>query len=316
MFSKPESAEISNNFVAVRLLGGHDLNDEGRAFAKRYGVRGFPTMLAMNADGGVLHKEFQRDVDGILEGMLLAGEMQARFQRDEAALKGKTDAASVRALAELYKQRLQYEAARSRYESLTKKDPQVDDQVALLEILQAMNETAAAKALLGTLVKTQPDDARAIEWRIALQLADVPKSYSSREEAKAGQEKTMAALSALLGEVKAKADQAMVRLHIARILNGTRDREAALEHWEWILEHARDSAAAPEALMQTAGALFRGARGDADLLEEVQALLQEIVDKHASHPAASDAKKYIVAVQKSIDKARAEAGEADSPGGG
>ena len=95
------------------------------------------------------------------------------------------------------------------------------------------------------------------------------------------------------------------------VICNPRDREAALEHWEWILEHARDSAAAPEALMQTAGALFRGARGDAEMLEEVKALLQEIVDKHPKHPAASDAKRYIVAVQKSIEKARADA-EADA----
>ena len=39
MFSKAESAEISDKYVAVRLLGGEDLDDEGKRVLIRRLVR-------------------------------------------------------------------------------------------------------------------------------------------------------------------------------------------------------------------------------------------------------------------------------------
>ena len=306
MFSQPESARISDAYVAVRLLGGNDLDDEGRAFAQRYGVRGFPTLLALSPDGAVLNRSFQRSLEGILGAMQQAATTQAAFEKTEAALRDRTDAGSIRTLARLYRDRMQYEAARKAYGALAS-HAQVADHVELLSVLQAVGDKAAEKALLSRLIEEHPTDPRAIEWRIARALSDVPTQFASREERAAAQAQSQKLLTSLLETVGSPAEQAMVRLHLARILNSTRDREAALAHWEWILEHARDSAAAPEALMQTAGALFRGARGDVELLEEVQGLLQEVVDKHPDHPAAADARRYIVAVAKTIEKTKADA---------
>ena len=112
----------------------------------------------------------------------------------------------------------------------------------------------------------------------------------------------------------AKNDQAAIRLQMARILNSSRNREEAMAHWDWILENARGSPSTPEALMQTAGALFRGAGGKIERLEEVKSLLKEIVEKHPNHPAAADAGRYIVAVQKSIDKLKEQAAEEPTEG--
>jgi tetratricopeptide (TPR) repeat protein len=246
--------------------------------------------------------------------MSKAADRQVAFEKKKAELEGQTDAASVRTLARLQKERLELEAARSGFEALLAEKPQLEDQVELLGILKSLGDEAASKKLLGALVKDHRADARWIGWRIALALADVPTSFASLEARKAAEAKTLATLEALLGDVEAKNDQAAVRLQMAAILQRSRNREEALAHWDWILENARESASAPEALMQMAGALFRGAVGKVERLEEVQDLLKEIVEKHPNHPAAADAGRYIVAVQKSIEKLKAKEAEESKEG--
>jgi tetratricopeptide (TPR) repeat protein len=311
VFSQPDSVKISQGYVAVRLLGGDDLDDEARAFALRYGVRSFPTLFAMSAGGAVLDRALPRTLDGILETMEKATLAEKAFLETQAALQKKRDPASLRVLADLYRKRLEFSLAQQALEKIPAAQRTLEDDVLLLEILRAQDEVAGSKALLTRLVATHPDDARAIEWRIALALADIPTAYASREQREAGERASLAALQALLPGLTRTADEAAVRLALARLLSGTRDREDALEHYEWILENARESDSAAEALMGKAGALFKGARGDAAALEAVKRLLEEIVERHPDHPAASDARRYIVAVQKSIDKARADA-EADA----
>jgi tetratricopeptide (TPR) repeat protein len=314
VFSQADSAAISDKYTAVRLLGGYDLDDEGRAFAGRYGVSSFPTLLAMTPTGAVLTRSFQRDTAGILETMSKAADLQAAFEKKKAELEKKTDAASIRSLARLQQKRLELEAARTGFEALVAKEPLLDDQVALLGVLKSLGDQAASQKLLAALVKDHRADARWIGWRIALALADVPTEFASLEARQAAEAQTLASLKQLLEEVEAKNDQAAIRLKMASLLNRSRNREEALAHWDWILKNARDSASAPEALMQTATALFRGADSKVERLEEVKNLLKEIVDKHPDHPAAADAGRYIVAVQKSIDKLKAQK-PAGPPGG-
>lgn len=308
VFSQPDSAAISDAYVAVRVLGGADDTDVGRSLRRRYAVSTYPTLLAMTHDGAVLTRSFQRDVAGILAAMDLAAETQKEFATLSASLIDKQDPDSRRTLATLYKDRSQLEQARVLLEGLTASKPQVRDQIALLEVLTGLEDAEACLALLKSLIATHTDHADNIQWRIRLALAAIPTEFSTREAKEAAAVQRVAALKALLTSAELVADQAQVRLRIGRLLNSTPDREAALEHWNWILEHARDSAAAPEALMQKAIALYMSAGGNLDTLEQVKLLLQEIVDKHPKHPAAEGARRYVPAVQRTIDKARAANG--------
>ena len=182
VFSQPSSKAISDKYLAVKLRGGNDLNDEGKAFMSRYGVRGYPTMLAMTADGAVLSRTFDRTAEGIVAGMDSAAEAQQAFVAKAAELGKKTDTASVRELAGLYKDRFQFDEAKSRLETLLAKDPAVEDQMAMLDILDSTGDKDARKALLEELVKTRADHKESINWRIALATADIPTAFGSREE--------------------------------------------------------------------------------------------------------------------------------------
>ena len=46
VFSQADSAQISDAYVAIRILGGHDITPAGEKFMARYGVMGYPTLLA------------------------------------------------------------------------------------------------------------------------------------------------------------------------------------------------------------------------------------------------------------------------------
>lgn len=316
VFSKEESAEISDNYVAVRLLGGDDLDDEGKAFMRRYGVRGFPTLLALSPDGAVLTREFDRDTAGILAAMTQAATGNENFLKKEAELKSKTDAASVRELAGLYKDRAQYEQAKAGYEKLVSAaNPEVDDQLALLGIVEALGDAPARRALLSTLCKTRADDARCIDWRMDLALADLPMQATSREEFMEVMGKQLELLTSLLGELESKADQAVVRNRIAGNLSRTGKQKEAVEHWNWILENARDSKSAPVALWVVAQEHFKKAQdpfsGEIDIkqLEAGTVLLQEILDKHGDHQMAQRAKMVIPRVSEAIEKQKAKDAE-------
>ena len=101
MFSQPGSDEISDKYVAVLLLGGNDMNDEGRAFAEKYGVRGYPTLLALTHDGAVVNRSIGRTRDGILEAMATAQTNNEEFLVEKEELEGKKDAESLRKLGTL-----------------------------------------------------------------------------------------------------------------------------------------------------------------------------------------------------------------------
>lgn len=296
MFSQDGSAALSDKFTAVKLLGGNDLDDEGKAFMKRYGVGGYPTLLAMTPDGAVVSRSFgDRTLEGIVGSMVAAVTADGEFRAKEADLASKTDAASVREMAGLYKARSQLDKARTRYEKLTAEKPSVEDQENLLEVVSSLGDSAARKGLLATLVGTRSDHAKHIEWRTELAMVDVPTQVTSRAEWNDVMGKRKAALTALLPEVEKVADQAHVRGILADIAANTGDRDAAGAHWDWILEKAPDSKAAAGALWMKSNDLIRQGRfeSDATKLKDAKALWGQLVKDHATSPGGQRAKQFM-----------------------
>lgn len=286
MFSLADSSKISDQYTAVQILGGDDLDDEGKAFMQRYGVGGYPTLLAMTADGAVVSRKFDRSLDGILSAMAAAVTSNDEFKKSEAELSGKTDAESVRTLSGLYKERSQLAKARAGYETLTKKDPEIADQEALLEVLGSLGDTEARKALLKVLVDTRKGHEKHIDWRMEHAMADLPRQVTSREEFMEVMGKRKTALEGLLPSVKEPSDEAAVRGMLAQILANTGDREGAEEHWSWILEKAPKSKAAAAALWMKGQNLIRQGQFESDpaKVAEAKTLWEQLAKDHPDTP--------------------------------
>ncbi len=286
VFSLADSSKISDQFTAVQLLGGNDLDDEGKAFMQRYDVGGYPTLLAMTPDGAVVSREFDRTLDGILSAMEAAVTKNEEFKKSETELSAKTDAESVRTLAALYKERSQLTKARAGYETLTKKDPEIADQEALLDVLGSLGDNAARKALLKVLVDTRAGHEKHIDWRMEHAMADLPRQVTSREEFIDVMGKRKTVLEELLPSVKEPMDQAAVRGMLAQILANTGDREGAEEHWSWILEKAPKSKAAAAALWMKGQNLIRQGQfeGNPAKVEEAKTLWKQLAEDHPDTP--------------------------------
>jgi tetratricopeptide (TPR) repeat protein len=320
VFSQAGSNKISDKFTAVRMLGGNDMSDEGRAFAKRYGLRGFPSLYAMTADGAVLTQSFQRDLDGILAGMEGAVKTDAEFRAKEQELGKSKLPEALRTMAGLYKDRMQWDQARANFEALCVSNPQVDDQIGLLEVLTAAGDADARKALLGTLIETRKDHEKHIDWRIALATADINTSPQSREEFQAMLEAQKAAYKGLLGELTKPANQAVVRNRLADVLFRTRDLNGATEHWDWILANAKDSPAVPDALFGKGVAAVNQGYGTQDVVKvkEGKALIQKLIDEHGSHAKAGQARRVMAQIDMLIGQLEAAAAKPapETPGDG
>ena len=313
VFSLAESSKISDKFTAVKMLGGNDLDDEGKAFMKRYDVGGYPTLLAMTADGAVVARDLDRTVEGIVEDMDAAVAANDTFKKSEAELSKKTDAESLRTLAGLYKERSQLTEARARYETLTKKDAQVEDQEALLEVLGALDDGVARKALLKVLVDTHKDSDKNIQWRMEYAMADLPTQVTTREEFIAVMGKRKAVLEALLPEVKKTEDQAAVRGMLANILTNTGERDAAAEHIDWILANAPKSEAAAGALWVKSNGLIRQAQmdGDPEKAQAGKALWEQLVKDHADTRFGQEAARVMPQLDGLIKMLAAKKAEAE-----
>ncbi len=316
MFSQAGSNKISDKFTAVRMLGGNDMSDEGRAFAKRYGLRGFPSLYAMTADGAVLTQNFQRDLDGIISTMEGAAKTDAEFRAKEKELGKSKLPESLRTMAGLYKDRMQWDQARTNLEALTKTNPSVEDQVGLLEVLTAVGDDTARKTLLGTLIETRKGHAEHINWRIALATADINMRPQSRDEYTAMLDAQKAAYTTLLAEVKTPADQAVVRARLADVAMKSRDSKTAAEHFDWILTNAKDSPVVPDALFGKGVALVQQGYGSQDVtkVKEGKALVQKLIDDHGTHAKAGQARRVMSQIDMLI--AQLESAAPATPGDG
>jgi hypothetical protein len=304
VFSQADSARISDKYVAVRLLGGDDLDDEGREFMRRFDIGGYPTMLALTADGAVAGRSFgDWTTDGILGAMESAEKANTEFLAKEAELTKKGDPASSRELAGEYLVRAEFEKSRSALEKLVSTgEPELEDQLMLLEVVGRLGDKDARKALLGTLIETRKDHEDHINWRVDLAMAHLPTQITNEEEFREVMEGRKAALTSLLADVKKPADQAVVRHALASAFANTGDLETATGHWNWILDNARDSRVAPDAIWYVGLQLFKGAKdpftGNDDLekLNKCLALLEEIVAKFPDHELAAQAQQAALPV--------------------
>lgn len=312
MFSKVGSGELGVRYTAVRLLGGEDLTDEGRAFAERYGVRSFPTLLALTPDGALLEDGFPRDLEGILATLRQASARDADFRAQAKALEGVQTAAAHRTMAKLYTQRHQWEQARARLEAISSSERRLEDTVSLIAVLEHMGATQARKALLETVIRNHRGDARHIAWRIMLAEADADGAEGGRPVELAVRRR---GLEALLEDVQTTPERAAVRARLADVTAAQRDREAAMAHWDWILEHAPTSDAAVDALHGKGMAtIHRGyGRGDLAEVKAGRALLRRLVDEHPKHAKAEGVRRLLVQVDMIVQQLEARP---DEPGGG
>ena len=204
MFSKDGSAEISDKYVAVKLLGGNDLDDEGKAVMKRYGIGGYPTLLGLDSDGALLQTEFSRSTEGIVKAMEGAAEAKVEFAKKLKEYEAKKDDVDLqRGIADLYLKRRQMKEARPMLEAIAKQG-KADDLTKLLSCLQAMDDKDAAKGLMGTLVEKFPDHEQYASWRMTLAMADLeqPSRELDREENKKRFEAIADAIEGLLKDTQ------------------------------------------------------------------------------------------------------------------
>ena len=313
VFSQAESSQISDKYTAVRILGGNELDDEGRAFMARYGVGGYPTLLAMTADGAVLGRSFERTIEGILDAMKKASEADATFRAREEEIGKSQLPEALREMGGLYKDRMQWDKARADFEKLTASNPKLDDQVALLEVYTAQNATEERKKLLTTLVDTYKDNKDRIQWRIDLATADIPSRVTTREEFMAMMDGRKAALEGLVAQVKEPADQAIVRKQLADVLARLNKVDEAMTHWDWILEHAPDSPAVPDVLWAKAYTMINQGYVAQDLekVKAARAIFQKLVDEHAGSPMASRAQRVLPQADNLIAQLEAKAKAAE-----
>lgn len=305
MFSQAESSQISDKYTAVRLLGGNELDDAGRDFMERYGVPGFPTMLAMTADGAVIGRNLPRSVAGILQAMEVAAQAEASFRAKEKEIGESQLPEALREMAGLYKDRMQWDRARTNYEKLTAKDPKVEDQVALLEVYTAQGAKEERNQLLGLLVETRKDDENYIQWRIDLATSDLPAQFKSREEFVAAMK---TALEPLLDDVKKPADKAVVHSKLADILRRTGNTDEAMTHWDWILENASSSPLVPEVLFAKAYTMINQGYMAKDLekMRAARAMFKKVIDEHPKHAVAGSAARVLPQADDAIAKVEAQ----------
>ena len=298
MFSAPGSEALGSRYTAVRLLGGDDMTEEGRAFAKHYRVGSFPTLLAMSPDGGVLAAGLPRDLAGLLAQMAEAATAEATFRATVTKLGTSTQPEDVRTLAGLYAARWQWAEARKRYETLLAAEPTLDDTRALLRTVEELGDVAARRALLARLIRDYAQDPDRIHWRIAL------AELGADEATIAG---WRASLRELLASVTTNGDRAAVRQRLASYAKRARDMEKAHEHWDWILTHAPKSRMAVSALHEKAIATVHAGYGRGDLAEvrRGRALLQRLVDEHGEDDHARAARSLLVQVDMIIKQLEA-----------
>lgn len=284
MFSQPESAQISEKFVAVKMLGGQDLDDEGKAFMSRYGVQGYPTLLAMTADGAVVSRSFQRTMDGIIKTMEDATATNEAFLKEAAELSTKTDPESMRTLAKKYAERSQLDEAGGLYEKLVASKPTAEDRLAYIAVLAVKGDDDGRKAQYEALLEENADHEDAIDWRIELATFGLPQRFKTREQMQEVMGQRKERLTKLLAEVQKPLDQAAVRAQLGEAFFATGDRDTAKEHFQWILDNARKSKHAGLALLAIAMATYMEDPTSVENLEKAKELLDEVVANHADSP--------------------------------
>ena len=299
VFAKPDSAMLGQRYVAVRILGGKDATGASRALAKRYGMTGTPTLLAIAPDGGLITRNIPRTLDGIVETLAQATKDEAAFQKRVASLRDADAPEDVRVLAGLYAARRDWPRARRHYDQLiTLGKATADDEAALANVLAGLGDADAEADVLRRLIERHPNHAARTAWRVRLVAVEARGSVTDEHDR----------LLALLGETEDVAAGAVIRLRLAALLHAQRKTPEAVMHWDWILARAPKSPEAVEALFRKASATVTRGYGLANLgmLREGRKLLKRLTKGHPEHAHADEARRMLVRLDQVIDDLEAK----------
>jgi len=316
VFSKPGSDAISNKYVAVLLLGGNDIDDEGRAFAKKYGVGGYPTLLALTHDGAVVNRSIGRSRDGILEAMAKAQTNNEEFLAEKTDLEGKKDAESLRTLGTLYLGRSQLDEAKPLLAALLATDKATaEDRLSMLDLQKKSGDKEGAVKTRADLIAKHADHEDYVDWRMEAATADIAQPTSRDPELrKAYFASYIGALNTLLADLKDKNHQAIVRFNIGGPLSQT-DKQGALDHLEWILANAPESKVAKDAIFNTGIMRWQVGKEASDLakIKSGKELLEKYIEDNGSSRKASYAKQRLLPqIDADIEKLEAAAADDDA----
>jgi hypothetical protein len=296
VFSLESSKQISDQHIAVKLLGGDDTTPETRAFMTRYGIRGYPTLLIMNADGVRLDEgKVGRTVDEILAAV--DGGKKVEAQLAEAAKGDETEYMA------LLKKHMDWNTLGAMIEKKAAAAPTAELHEDLHEIYAKTGDMKKADALMETMISTYKDHEKRPGWRVAV--AKKPMNgVNSIEEYKAKVPGAIDSLNALIKAADEEKDLktgVAARLELGNLLSGSdrhigRGAEAdAL--FDWIIENHADTNYAPTAQMGKANRCwskkdFAGCR----------AALQVILDKWPDSEEAKIAPRGIENCDKKMAK--------------
>jgi len=279
VFSTPESGKISDRWTAVRILGGDDLDAEGAAFMRRYGLIGYPSLLAITAGGALVDRDLSggrfRDATGLYQAMERAEESNRAFLAERERLLAAGDADSLLELAAKMEARLDLAAASALYERIVAAHPSVEAYDRWLRVLAAGQDREREQEVLDAVIAAYPDAEGRMAWRMrrATLHVEPPRNPTEEGEVRA---RLVRALEALREQVAAAGDvegEAEVRVHMARLARAGGAPEEGDTHLDWIFEHAPDGRAALDARLLLAQAALR--RRDADGVREQTAHVLE-----------------------------------------
>ena len=165
--------------MAVRLTGGDDITPEVKAFMSRYGVRGYPTLYVMNADGHVVVSKVGRTVDAMLKALADGEKAETEF----AEARKKSDPDGRKAFVALLKTRMAWDDLAAILETDVKAAPSADAYAELARTYGSAGRGADERATLEKAASLYPDAKDRTAWRIRLATMDTdPSTATSRDE--------------------------------------------------------------------------------------------------------------------------------------
>ena len=250
MFSTPESGKISDRWTCVEIKGGEELDEEGRAFMQRYGLRGYPSLLAVTAGGALIDRDLQdgrmRTAEYLYQAMEQADEVNRGFLELKAKLSAEDDAASKEKLADLLADRLDFEPAAELYEAAYAEAPGEALVQKRLILLARLGDREAEEALLDEVIEQFPDAKEHMGWRMRRATIHIvaPTDPSEQGENARLHAAALEPLRAELAEAEDAEGEATVRIAIARLQHGLGEVDESQANLDWVFEHAPGGRAA------------------------------------------------------------------------
>jgi tetratricopeptide (TPR) repeat protein len=253
VFSTPESGEISDTWTAVKIIGGDDLTEDGAAFVKRYGIGGFPRLLAVTAGGDLVASDLLdgrlRDTAYIVSAMKDADARNEGFKADRTRLLAAGDPESLTQLASLYEERWNHAAALALYERVAAEHPTAEAWDLLLKALGNGDDRDAEREALDKALARFPHDERRMGWRIrrAVMHIEPPSDPLDEEEALEAAARALESLRTTVASENDSEGEAEIRIQLATIEHQRGGEDARDAHLAWVMAHAADGTAALDA---------------------------------------------------------------------